>query len=68
MRWWSSRRRGPSPETIAARRRLEQARADLAAAEADDERVDQVAERVDALRRRNHFGPTISKALRGSNR
>ncbi|MER7164485.1 hypothetical protein ABT336_00180 [Micromonospora sp. NPDC000207] len=65
-RWWSRRRQGPSPETIAARRRLEQARADLAAAEADNDAVDQVVERVDELRRRNHFGPTISKALRGS--
>lgn len=67
MRWWSRRRRGgPSDETVAARRRLEPAREDLAAAQADNEPVERIAERVDELRRRNHFGPMISQALRGS--
>ncbi|SCL31888.1 hypothetical protein GA0070616_4351 [Micromonospora nigra] len=66
MRWWSRRSRRPSPETIDARGKLEQARRSLAAARADDAAVDKVTERVDALRRRNHFGPMINRALRGS--
>lgn len=66
MRWWSKRRRSPSPEALAARRQLEKARRDLAAARADDDPVDEMAARVDELTRRNHFGPMISQALRGA--
>ncbi|MCT2279313.1 DUF7620 family protein [Micromonospora chalcea] len=60
------RRRKPSPETVATQERLEQALEDLDAARADDETVDQVAEQVDRLFRRNHLGPMITDALRGS--
>lgn len=60
------RKRKPSPETHAARRRLEDAREQLAAARADDEPVDQVARSLRELGRRNHFGPMITEALRGS--
>lgn len=65
MTWWR-RRREPSAETLEAAQLLEQARRDLAAAHADNEPVHQVAEQIDELRRRNHFGPMISAALRGS--
>ncbi len=63
---WRRRRRRASPETEQARERLESAREDLAAAKADDPAVDHVARQLQELRSRNHFGPMISAALRGS--
>lgn len=63
---WLRRRRRTSPETAEARRRLEAAHEDLAAARADDDPVDQVAEQLRRLRSRNHFGPMIGDALKGS--
>lgn len=63
---WPRRRRRPSDETAEARRQLEQARQDLAAARADDEPVDEVAAKLRELGRRNHFGPMINDALRGA--
>lgn len=64
MIWW--RRKRPSAETDAARRQLEAARQDLEAARADDDRVDETARRLRELAGRNHFGPMITDALRGS--
>jgi hypothetical protein len=64
MIWWR-RRRPTSPETAAARRRLEKAHQDLAAARADDAPVDEVAGKLQKFRSRNHFGPMITQALRG---
>lgn len=63
---WRRKGRRPSPATVEAREQLECARRDLAAAQADDDPVDRVAERLDRLRRRNHLGPMIIDALRGS--
>lgn len=60
------RKRKPSPETQRARERLAVAEADLEAARADDDPVDEVAAKLRELRRRNHFGPMINEALRGS--
>ena len=60
------RKRTPSPETADARRRLERARKQLADARADDAPVDQVARSLQELGNRNHFGPMITEALRGS--
>ena len=65
MAMWR-RKRKSSPETHAARRRLEDAREQLAAAKADDEPVNQVARSLQELGNRNHFGPMITQALRGS--
>ena len=64
MTWWRRRKQGPSPETVAARRQLEQAHEDLAAARADDDRIDQVNALTHQLARRNHLGPMITDALR----
>lgn len=66
MAIWRRRRRGPSPETVQAAERLAVAQEDLAAARADDDPVDEVARKLRELRRRNHFGPMITEALRGS--
>ncbi len=66
MTWWRRKRTQPSPETSEARRKLEEARADLAAARADNEPVEAVAQQLQELRNRNHFGPMITAALRGS--
>ncbi|MEW2442776.1 DUF7620 family protein [Micromonospora marina] len=63
---WRRKRKRPSPETTEARTLLERAREDLAAARADDDQVDAAARRLAELRRRNHFGPMITDALRGS--
>ncbi|WP_436970739.1 DUF7620 family protein [Micromonospora rifamycinica] len=60
------RKRRPSPETEQARERLAVAEADLEAARADDDPVDEVARKLRELRHRNHFGPMITSALRGS--
>lgn len=65
MTWWR-RRRWTSPETEQARERMEAAQRDLATARADDEPVDAVAAELRSLRNRNHFGPLINRALRGS--
>ncbi|MCX5066891.1 hypothetical protein OOJ91_13650 [Micromonospora lupini] len=65
MTWWR-RRRGPSPETEAARDRAADAERSLQRARADDDTVDAVAAKLVELRRRNHFGPMITSALRGS--
>jgi beta-phosphoglucomutase-like phosphatase (HAD superfamily) len=66
MIWRRRRKRAASPETVEARERLEAAQEELAAAVADDEPVEEVSRKLDALRRRNHFGPMITRALRGS--
>ncbi|QLQ38003.1 DUF7620 family protein [Micromonospora robiginosa] len=66
MIWRRKRRPKPSPETTEARTLLERAQADLAAARADDDQVDAAARRLAEIRRRNHFGPMITDALRGS--
>ncbi|MEU4570738.1 hypothetical protein [Micromonospora sp. NPDC023956] len=67
MTWWRRRKREPaSPETVEARQGLEQAHQDLAAALADDDQVERVADRLNELRRRNHFGPMITRALKGT--
>ncbi|MFG1776603.1 hypothetical protein ACGFIG_09260 [Micromonospora sp. NPDC049048] len=63
---WRRRRRSASPETVEARERLEAAQEELAAAVADDEPVDEIARKLRELRRKNHFGPMITEALRGS--
>lgn len=63
---WRRRKREPSPETVRAAEQADAARQDLAAARADDDQVNQVAQRLRELRRKNHFGPMISDALRGS--
>lgn len=63
---WRRKRRRTSPEAEKARELLEVAREDLAAARADDDQVDEVARKLRELRRKNHFGPMISNALRGS--
>lgn len=55
-----------SPEAEDAREQLERARRDLAEAEQDTERVDRLAAKLVELKRRNHFGPMITRALRGS--
>jgi hypothetical protein len=60
------RKRKPSPEAQEAREQLAVAKAELRAARADDEPVDEVAQKLTELRRRNHFGPMITQALRGS--
>ena len=65
MTWWR-RRRAPSPETEAARHQAAAAELSLERARADDAPVDEVAARLTELRRRNHFGPMITNALRGS--
>lgn len=66
MAIWRRRRREPSAETVEAAEQLAVAQEDLAAARADDDPVDAVAEQLRELRRRNHFGPMITRALRGS--
>lgn len=66
MIWRRKRKGAASPETVEARERLEVAQEELAAAVADDDPVDEVARKLIELRRRNHFGPMITKALRGS--
>lgn len=65
MRIWR-RKRDPLPEAQEAREQLESARRDLARAEADTDAVDTLAGKLVELRRRNHFGPMITRALRGS--
>ncbi len=65
MIWWR-RRRQPSPETEAARDLAADAERSLERARADDDTVDAVAARLSELRERNHFGPMITNALRGS--
>ncbi len=64
MMW--RRKRKPSPEVEQARERLAVAQEELEAARADDDPVDEVARKLHELRRRNHFGPMITQALRGS--
>lgn len=64
MMW--RRKRSPSPEVERAREQLAVAQEDLAAARADDTPVDEVTRKLHELRRRNHFGPMITEALRGS--
>lgn len=65
MIWW--RRRRTSAETAEARRRLEAARRDLAAARAADDAVDERVRQLEHLAGRNGFGPMITRALlRGS--
>ncbi|MFI6228869.1 hypothetical protein ACIBCR_16320 [Micromonospora echinospora] len=66
MIWRRKRKRAASPETVEARERLEAAQEELAAAVADDGPVDEVARQLVELRRRNHFGPMITRALKGS--
>lgn len=66
MAIWRRRRRDPSPEAVQAAEQLVMAQEDLAAAQAEDSRVDEVAQALRELRRRNHFGPMITRALRGS--
>lgn len=66
MAIWRRRRREPSPETVEAAEQLAVAQEDLAAARAEDGRVDAVAQQLRELRTRNHFGPMITRALRGS--
>lgn len=68
MTWWRrwGRRGRTSAATAQAREQLAQAQADLAAARADNDPVDQVAARLAELRHRNRFGPMITEALRGS--
>lgn len=70
---WPRRRRRPSRAAVEAQQRLEAAerelaaaRRDLEAARDDDDPVAEVAEKMRALTRRNHFGPMITEALRGS--
>lgn len=66
---WLRRRRpaqAETAETVAAREQLKTAHQELAAARADDDPVDQVAAKLRKLRNRNHFGPMITQALRGS--
>ncbi|MEU5668940.1 hypothetical protein ABZ749_00955 [Micromonospora sp. NPDC047753] len=63
---WRRRRKCPSPEAVEVREGLEKAREDLAAARADDAPVDRVAQQMHDLRRKNHFGPMITDALRGA--
>lgn len=63
---WPRRRRGPCPDAQRAREDLDQARAELEAARADADEVDRVVEQLTELTRRNHFGPMIQQALRGS--
>lgn len=65
MRIWR-RRQTPSPEAQEAREGLEQARRDLARAEADNEPVESLSEKLVDIKRRNNFGPMITRALRGS--
>jgi hypothetical protein len=60
------RKRRPSAETSDARRRLEKAREQLDVAKADNDQVDRVTGALAELGRRNHFGPMISQAIRGS--
>lgn len=60
------RKRKPSADAQQAREQLAVAREELAAAVADDEPVDEVARKLRELRRKNHFGPMITEALRGS--
>lgn len=66
MIWRRKRERPASPETVEARERLETAQEELAAAVADDDQVDEVARQLRELRRKNHFGPMITEALKGS--
>ena len=61
---WRRKRRRPSRETVKTQQQLERAREDLAAAIADDETVDRVAEQVERIYLRNHFGPMITELIR----
>ncbi|WP_422744373.1 DUF7620 family protein [Micromonospora sp. WMMD754] len=45
---------------------LERAKEQLEEARADDAPVNEAARKLTELRRRNHFGPMITEALRGS--
>lgn len=65
MRLRRRRATAPSAETVEARRRLEQAQADLDAARADTARVDEVAAAIRERITRNRLGPLIAEALRG---
>ena len=66
MAIWRRKRRHPSAATERAAERLQEAAEHLEAARADDDPVDHVAGQLQELARRNHFGPMITKALRGS--
>lgn len=73
MAIWPFRRRRPSRATTAARKQLEAAQQELEAAKqdleavrGDDAQVAEVAGKLRRLAQRNHFGPMISAALRGS--
>lgn len=61
---WRRKRRRPSRETVKTQQQLERAREDLAAAIADGETVDRVAEQVERIYLRNHFGPMITELIR----
>ena len=61
---WRRKRRRPSRETVKTQQQLERAREDLAAAIADGETVDRVAEQVERIYLRNHFGPMITDLIR----
>lgn len=61
---WRRKRRRPSREAVKTQQQLERAREDLAAAIADGETVDRVAEQVERIYLRNHFGPMISELIR----
>lgn len=65
MRWpWRRRRRSAPSED--ARHALDQARRALIDTERMSCRVDEVADQLDAIRKRNHFADAVSRAIRGA--
>lgn len=62
--WWPWRRcpSGPSPEAVHA---VEQARRQLKDAQRLSERVDEVADQLARIRRRNHIAEAVIQAIRG---
>lgn len=66
MAIWHRRQRTPDPAVEEAKRQLAAAQADLEAAKSDDDRVDELAHRMYEIRRQNRFAAMMKQALRGS--
>lgn len=62
-RWWLNKSPRPAPED--ADEAVVQARRALADARNFSRRVEDVAERLQETRRRNHFAEAVARAIRG---
>lgn len=64
MKWWPWSRRCPQP-TEDARHAVEQAQRQLRDVDRRSQRVDEVAEQLHEIRRRNHFGEAVRQSFGG---